>query len=111
MVRSAGSAMGPRELVSLDIEIEPVCDLTVPGVYNELVIRAGLPPHPDFFVDLSIVPHNHCQALAAQAREEGFTALLVPSAAETGEKNLIIYVDVVAPKHVKLENGPDRIAL
>ena len=98
-------------MVSLDVVVEPVCDLTVPGVYNDLVTRAGLPPHPDFLVDLNSVPHGHCQALAAQARQEGFTALLVPSAAGTGEKNLIIYVDVVAPKHVKLENGPDRIAL
>jgi hypothetical protein len=111
MVARAGSAVGPRELVSLDVVISPVCDLTVPAIYEALARRAGVAPHPQFFTDLDAVPHSHCHALASQARAEGHTALLVPSAAASGEVNLIIYFDVVAPKHVKLENGPDRVKL
>jgi len=37
--------------------------------------------------------------------------MLVPSATASGETNLVIYFDIVAPKHVELDNGPDRLAL
>jgi hypothetical protein len=111
MVAAAGSAVGPRDLVSIEVVISPVCDLTIPDDYKALAQRAEIAPHPEFFVNLGRVPHSHCQALADQARSEGNTAMLVPSSAASGETNLVIYFDIVAPKHVELDNGPDRLAL
>lgn len=107
----AGSAMGQRDLVSLDVVVSPVLDLTDAGNYQDLARRAGINPNPQFLADLAAVPHAHCQKLADQARAEEVTAVLVPSAAAQGEKNLVIYIDVVAPKHVQLANGPDRTRL
>ena len=108
MLKSGGSAVSPRELVSIDVVVSPVCELTTLPAYSALAQRAGVAPHPDFFQDLENVPHIHCHALADQARAEGYPALLVPSAAARGEINLIIYIDVVAPRHLELDNGPDR---
>ncbi len=108
---AAGSALRSRALVSLDVVVFPVLDLTDPGAYMALARRAGIKTHPQFHTDLAGVPFAHCQRLADQARTEGITALLVPSAAAAGEKNLVIYIDVVAPKQVQLDNGPDRIPL
>jgi RES domain-containing protein len=103
--------MGQRDLVSLDVVVSPVLDLTAAGNYQDVAQRAGLEPDPQFLADLAAVPQAHCQKLADQARAEGVTAVLVPSAAAQGEKNLVIYIDVVAPKHVQLANGPDRTRL
>ena len=111
LVAGAGSAVGSRDLVSLDVVVSPVLDLTEASRYQTLAQRAGFNPHPKFLTDLAAVPYDHCQQLADQARAEGATALLVPSAPAPAEKNLIIYIDVVAPKHVQLANGPDRIRL
>ncbi len=111
LAESAGSAMGPRDLVSLVVKVEPVLDLTEHDAYQRTARLAGLPMHPRFHSRLDDVPHDHCHALAAQARREQYTALLVPSAALTGETNLVIYFDIVAPRLVDLDNGPDRIPL
>lgn len=88
--------------------VSPVYDLTSLPEYTALAKRAGLTPHPDFLKRLENVPYSHCHALAERARAEGYPALLVPSAAARGEANLIIYIDVVAPRHLELGNGPDR---
>ncbi len=108
---SAGSAMGPRDLVSLTVKVEPVLDLTRPAIYQRTARSAGVTVHPRFHSHLTDVPHDHCHALAAQARSERYTALLVPSAARDGGTNLVIYFDIVAPRLVELDNGPDRIPL
>jgi hypothetical protein len=94
--------------VSIDVVVSPVYDLTTLSAYTALAQRAGVKPHPDFLQHLENVPYSHCNALADQARSEGYPALLVPSAAARGETNLILYIDVVAPKHLELENGQDR---
>ena len=52
--------------------------------------------------------HEHCRRLSQAARARGCTALIVPSAAQPGERNLVIYFDVVAPKQVDVDDGPDR---
>lgn len=103
--------MGPRDLVSIDVVVAPTYDLTDRTAYRASTGRAGITPHPKFFTDMDAVPYDHCRALADQARAEGFTALLVPSAAAKQETNLVIYFDVVAPRHVQIENGPDRLPL
>lgn len=49
--------------------------------------------------------------IADQARDQGCTGLIVPSAALRGGHNLVIYFDVVAPKHLDIDDGPDREAI
>jgi len=78
------------------------------AAYTALAQRAGVASNADFLQNLGAVPHSHCYALADQARAEHYPALLVPSAAAPSEINLIIYFDIVAPKHLELDNGPDR---
>jgi hypothetical protein len=110
-VELAGSAAGPRDLVSIDVSVSPLLDLTEAKNYQDLCARAGLSPQTGFAANLAAVAHEHCQRLADQARKEGYTALMVPSAAQPGEVNLVIYADVVAPKQIMLANGPDRVPL
>jgi hypothetical protein len=50
----------------------------------------------------------YCHRLAEEARRQGYTGLLVPSGAVSGESNLIVYFDIVAPKQIVIDNGPDR---
>ena len=111
LVELAGSAVGPRELVSIDVSVEPLLDLTDLENYQDLCTRARLIPQTGFLSALAGVGHEHCQRLADQARKERYTALLVPSAAAPGEVNLVVYADVVAPKQIVLANGPDRVGL
>ncbi len=103
--------MGARDLVSLVVKVEPVLDLTQPDAYQQTARSAGVTAHPAFHSRLADVPYDHCHALAAEARRERFTALLVPSAARDGDTNPVIYFDIVAPRLVELDNGPDRIPL
>jgi hypothetical protein len=111
MLTSAGSAARPRELVSIDVVVSPLYDLTTLQAYTALAKRAAILPHQDFLTHLENVPYSHCHKLADRARAEGYPALLVPNAAASGENNLIIYIDVVAPRHLELDNGPDRLPL
>ena len=51
-----------------------------------------------------------CRRLADWARSEGYSAILSPSAAAGGERNLNVYFDV-SPQRLKLELGSVREAL
>lgn len=104
-----GSAVGERDLVSIDIHrLEPVLDLTDSGTYRKLARAAGETPNSALLTAEGRTAYGHCRRLADQARTEKYTALLVPSAAVAGEMNLVIYFDVVAPKHLEIDDGPDR---
>lgn len=104
-----GTILGDRDLVSIRINaLEPVLDLTDPANYRALAIEAGENPDPALMTIDGDSAYEHCRRLAGAARVRGCTALLVPSAARRGERNLVIYFDVVAPKHVDIEDGPDR---
>lgn len=99
---AAGEAEGEHHLVSVQINrLEPVADLTQP------------------FTDFPAVDHRmltsddptalrYCHDLSEVARDAGYTAMLVPSAALKGAVNLVVYFDVVSPAQVAIEDGPHR---
>ena len=101
--------MQARDLVTIDVRhLEPVLDLTDPGAYRRLAAAAGLPRAAALMTAEGDDALEHCRALADTARSQGCTGLLVPSAALAGALNRVIYFDVVAPKHVDLDDGPHR---
>jgi RES domain-containing protein len=103
------TGVGSRDLVSIDVHhLEPVLDLTDRPSYESLAVSAGLVPDISLLTDEGDPAYEHCRQLADQARQEGYTGLLVPSAAIAGEVNLVIYFDVVAPKQLEIDDGPDR---
>ncbi|MFA9406856.1 MAG: RES family NAD+ phosphorylase [Anaerolineales bacterium] len=101
----ASSVFGvkPRELVSIQVNLEPVADLTnsetSPIAHDEPFLLGDEP------TDLEA-----CRALADSLRREGFVGIIALSAAMSSEKNLMIYIDGLA-ENVRLEVGADRIPL
>ena len=93
-----------RDLVSLDVSVAPVLDLTDARVVRKYGIT------PSAFVGSSASELAACRALAHRAvREEGHAAILAPSAARQGSMNLMIYLQGGALP--KLANGPDRVTI
>jgi len=93
----------PRELVAVKVDINPVLDLT--SKKSSLV-----PPSSSFLVGDDPDDLEKCRVLADTARERDYAAIIVPSAALEGEKNLIVYVDGVAG-NVSLDTGSERLAI
>ncbi len=87
----------PRELVTIKVDINPVLDLT--NKKTSLV-----PPSSPFLVGDNPEDLEKCRVLADTAREQGYTGIIVPSAAMDGEKSLVIYIDGVAGD-VQLDDG------
>ncbi|MGH7647515.1 MAG: RES family NAD+ phosphorylase [Gemmatimonadaceae bacterium] len=91
----------PKDLVSLDVGVSRVLDLTDATVRKRLrVARAALTG--DTSGDLET-----CRLVADLARLDGYDAILSPSAARAGARNLNLYIDRRAD-HVRLMEGPDR---
>jgi len=100
---AAGTGLAPRELVSLDVDITPVVDLTDPAS-SPVSIRSPFltGDEPD---DL-----ESCRTLADYIRALGNSAIIAPSAALQGEKNLVIYIDGPA-RNLGLSVGGARVPL
>jgi RES domain-containing protein len=103
-----GAVVGPREVVSIDVSLSPLLDLTDGTVFARAAGGAGVPPDAAILTADGEDALEQCRRLADWARGQGFTALLVPSAAAAGEVNLVIYFDVVAPRQLAIDDGPDR---
>ena len=94
-----------RDLVSVEVDVGPVLDLT-----DRRILRAaGIDPEVltgDRPWELAA-----CRAIAGHfVLGEGYGAILAPSAARTGESNLMIYLRTTAGiRH--LGNGPDRLTI
>ncbi len=100
----------PRDLVSLQVRVSRVLDLTSRTIRNKVAAMLGLDGtlpidrlRGDEPADLSL-----CLAIADWARAQGYVAIMSPSAASRGSKNLNIYIDVAGPSHLRLDAGPDR---
>lgn len=79
----------------LDVKLESVLDLTDPVVMERGGISADSLTSSD--VDAT-------RRIAAEARKRGYVALLVPSAAAPGSKNLVIFLDRVQTRPVVLSS-------
>lgn len=93
----------PRELVSLIVTVEPVMDLTDPGA-------SPVPTTSHFLTSDDDASLESCRALADALRAQGFAALITPSAAKAGAKNLVLYFDGPA-RNLDLDEGGDRLPL
>ena len=93
--------IGPRDLVSIQVDLEPDVDLTDPN-------NGYVDPHEAFLTGDADKDKEKCRALADQIRIDGAAAIIVPSAAAPGEKNLAIYIDGPAGS-IHLADGGDRI--
>jgi RES domain-containing protein len=99
-----------RDLVSLQVRVSRVLDLTTRATRNKVADTLGLDGtlpinrlRGDDPADLSL-----CLAVADWARAQGYVAIVSPSAAMRGAKNLNIYIDIAGPSHLRLDAGPDR---
>ncbi|MEW5928648.1 MAG: RES family NAD+ phosphorylase [Gemmatimonadota bacterium] len=91
----------PRDLVSLEVRVAPVRDLTTEMAKWALGFRI------DELTADGEQPLEHCRRLADQTLARGYNAILAPSAARAGELNLMIYLR----GDLTLRHGPDRRAL
>ena len=98
-----GFSAGPRELVSLQVDLNPVADLMNKDT-------SPIPPDEPFLVGDELSDLEACRALADSLRSDDFVGIIAPSAAMSGEKNLIIYIDGLAGS-VGLDEGGDRVQL
>ena len=85
---SSPDLSAPRDLVTLIVDVQPVLDLTK---RNSLAS-----PTASFLTGDTQADIRQCRTLAERARQFGYQALLAPSAALKGEKNLVIYIDGIA---------------
>ena len=106
-LRAAGvpvDASARRDLVSLDLRVEPVLDLTSAAVRRKLGVQLATITG-DAPEDL-----ESCRAIADLARQQGYVGILSPSAALPGSTNLNLFVDGRADRY-HLDVGADRVAV
>lgn len=98
------SADHPKDVVSLIVGVARVLDLTDARERERLGIALATLTG-DGEDDL-----ESCRIVADLARLEGYDAILSPSAALSGARNLNLYIDGRAD-HLRLMEGPDRAPL
>lgn len=81
----------------LELKLESVLDLTDPDVLKRSGISAS---------SLTSSDVNATRRIAAEAREQGYVALLVPSAAAPGSKNLVIFQHPASARPIVLSSKP-----
>lgn len=70
--------------IEITVRLSKVADLTDEETLKSLELPEGTLVEPDF---------TRCQQLAGELREAGFEAILTWSAAQAGQKNLIVFAD------------------
>lgn len=81
----------------LEVKLQSVLDLTDVEVLQKIGISES---------SLTSSEINAPREIAAEAREQGYEALLVPSAAVSGSKNLVIFLDKVSARPNVLSSKP-----
>jgi RES domain-containing protein len=90
-------ADGAWWVYELEVKLESALDLTDSGVLEKSAISA------DSLTDSDV---SATRRIATEARERGYVALLVPSAAAPGSKNLVIFVDRAPARPIVLSSRP-----
>jgi len=101
---SPGNRPHKRKLVSLQVNLSPVMDLTDPE-------GSPVPPSASFLVGDSASDLEACRNLADSLRSLGYAGIIAPSSPAPAFKNLMIYLDHTPSKDVQIMEGADRIAL
>jgi RES domain-containing protein len=81
----------------LEVKLESVLDLTDADVLQ----KSGIPENSLIGIDV-----NATRQIAAETRKRGYEALLVPSAAVAGSKNLVIFLDKASSRPNVLSSRP-----
>jgi len=106
-LRAAGmtpSLSSRRDLVSIAVRVDPVLDLTCAAVLRQFGLsREMLTGDGDEGLEV-------CRVVADLARQQGYHAILSPSAALTGSVNLNLYVDGRADRY-SLDIGQERMTV
>lgn len=89
--------VGARWVYELEVKLEAVIDLSDSAVLEKLGLDLDALTGSDVRITRSI---------AAQARSSGYQALIAPSAASPGSKNLIVFVDNLTEPPVVLTSRP-----
>jgi hypothetical protein len=98
----AGYATRPRDLVSIQVDVEPVLDLTD----SEVQARYGITER-----QLGGRGYTDCHRVVREAvLRDGFRAIRAPSAAGDGMLNLMIYPESHDGR-LRYADGPDRLAI
>jgi RES domain-containing protein len=90
---------GARWVYELEVRLEAVLDLTDPNVLQRIGIRQD---------SLTGTETNAAREIAAEAREQGYEALLVPSAAVPSSNNLVVFLDRLQTRPNVLSSRPVR---
>jgi len=102
--KSGTVTFAARDVVSIRISVEPVLDLTDADVIAMLEVNV------DDFLGDDDASLERCRTVSDYARAQGYRAIIVPSAALPGSRNLVVFLD--GPAHtLELEEGPDRIPI
>jgi RES domain-containing protein len=97
-----GYASRPRDMVSLQVDVEPVLDLADPDLQRAFGITSAELASPAYTACHRVVRHAVLKA--------GFRAIRAPSAAAPGEMNLMIYPES-AEGRLRYQNGTTRLAI
>ena len=96
----------PRTTVGIAVRLDRVLNLTDDGILNRLNITQADLLRPGWRAVQRSGREAFTQRLGRLAREAGFQALLVPSAAQRGGKNLIVFTDNVPDGALRPINLP-----
>jgi RES domain-containing protein len=94
----------PRDLVSIDVEVEPVLDLTNKRIRQACGVSLAM------ITGDSQESLETCRQVADLARARAYRAVLSPSAALRDAKNLNIYLEGMAAQ-LRIRKGKYRMRL
>jgi RES domain-containing protein len=99
----------PLVLTAIEVDLEPVLDLTDGRVRQSLRVSQGRMLGELWWLLQDRRQEALTQALGRLARDHGFVALLVPSAARPRGTNVVIYPDRIAAGSGLAIVNPDRL--
>jgi RES domain-containing protein len=103
-LRGVDPAQFPAEswwIYELEVRIEAVLDLTDTDILQRIGVTKD---------SLTGSAVDAARRIAAEARRQGYEALLVPSAAAPEFNNLVIFVDKLAQEPIVLSSRPMQLA-